>query len=225
MQVIRTAQQLTKSDWWNGLRPILKDNFTWYKVEEDEMSSSCKFYLDENRYIDYVNADDAKKIILYDTKFNRDLTISNIGATYHNATVFKVNDKCAGIAMGSDGTRVPAYSNKITFAFDTINNEAALAVISNITMEYCWINDSIVDPTGSTNIPFSYKNSAFVTAQIVPFVNCFSGAVFDNICAIVTTPYSECFVDFNNEKFLFTNNFAMACGNEIEYITQIKQEG
>ena len=221
MEIIKSAQKIPKANMISVTAALVRDSFTWYKIEEDD--THINLYLTDTAYLQFINSDTTYHFNVVDTAHDYTSLEYNVGnGTWHNATIFKVSEQCGAIAFASNSS-TPDYSNTICIAFDTTNGNGGTAIISPTTSSYSKIIDGIDDLASTSPTPFALSrgySAGHVCSQIAPLVNAKTGVKFDNICGILHSNIAMGnLVDSDGSKYLFSVGLAIPCGDEITYTT------
>lgn len=212
MNVYRTDISVGAESLYNQFIGIM-NLFTWYDTEFD--GTNAKFYINATQYINVSFSSNAFRVDLYSNETL--VTSGNVFASQYggNASVYKNEDALAiSFIAGSYSSMPTSYSYTANLIVDKIgNNTSVIYDLSTSTTQIRVLNNSsegqrVYKPFTPNSI-VNYTN----TAQIVPFIDVFSGNAYDKIHGILITPWNNTIVDMLGEKWLFTNGFALPAGN------------
>lgn len=220
MQAWRTGTVSGGVELYTKIVSIL-NNFDWEDVDTST-SNQTDFYLNDINYI---------RVYLYNSQcnisVNSDIGSSGIisGLTTQLVTCYK-SGSCGIMCFGTDSVN---YSYKAGLVFDTCDNGTDRVMFVNLTAtnSYYQLYDGNFRTESGTTAYKAYNhsgsygkslNSNSSTIQLAPFINSLDGEKCDNLYVVMITPVTDCFVDFNGQKWLITNTFALPAGDsEPEY--------
>lgn len=232
MKVYRTKVNSRVSDWLDGTAKMLENAYSWLKVERNEEGDEdgnkyIRFFVTDTIYIEMnlsssnVRTLTVKDTLLWDDK--EQPTMVNSSVAYHNMSIFKANDDCIGISVVTNGDKSIKFSNECSLFIDTFKdaeNSGKMVIAKNGSGVY--VADGYTHYVG-VYVPYTSSNSyrdIYQTSQFTPFVSPYSGKQADNINGILLANQMNTIVDIDGSKWLFTNGFALPCGNKIEYVRE-----
>ena len=211
----------TDSDFLANMYTFLKANCTWHATDD----SNYILYVTDGIYLKLVSDDYSFRVDLKDTSTGaawlNSRTCYSSSNTYFNATIFKVNDDCFGIAFNSGDGSVTYYEfcQIVIDSYTVDDTKSKMALTQNGSSRYIadgkTSNDNIYSPYTGVGSYNSYYES-YPTAQIAPFVSPYGGQTADNLYTILLTNQTNHIVTLNEtEQWLFTGGFALPCGDEV----------
>lgn len=216
MQAWRTGTVSGGVELYTKIVSILKYNFDWEDVGTST-SNQTDFYLNDINYIRVSLSNSKCSISVYSDISSSDI-ISNL--TTQLVTCYK-SGSCGIMCFGTDSVN---YSYKAGLVFDTCDNGTDRVVFVNLTTtnSYYQLYDGNFRTETATTTYKAYNHSGSYgkslnpntsTIQLAPFINSLDGEKCDNLYVVMITPVTDCFVDFNGQKWLITNTFALPAGD------------
>lgn len=192
------------------------NNFDWEDVDTST-SNQTDFYLNDINYI-RVSLSSSKCSISVYSDISSSEVINNL--TTQLVTCYK-SGSCGIMCFGTDSVN---YSYKAGLVFDTCDNGTDRVVFVNLTTTspYYQLYDGNFRTESGTTAYKAYNHSGSYgkslnpntsTIQLAPFINSLDGEKCDNLYVVMITPVTDCFVDFNGQKWLITNTFALSAGD------------
>lgn len=224
MEIIHSSRiyDRTDSDFLTNMHNFLKANGSWYSTDD----TNKILYVTDKIYIQLITDSSAFAVDLKDNStgaaWSSPYSAYYANAQYFNATIFKVNNDCFGIAFnsGSDGV---TYSTVCPIIIDsyTVDGNTNKMVVARRINDRTHIADGKTNnvslySTYSTDSVYPSLSESYPTGQIAPFVSPYGGQKADNLHTILLTNQTNAIVTLNGtEKWLFTNTFALPCGDEV----------
>ena len=215
MQAWRTGTVSGGVELYTKIVSIL-NNFDWEDVDTST-SNQTDFYLNDINYI-RVSLSSSKCSISVYSDISSSEIISNL--TIQLVTCYK-SGSCGIMCFGTDSVN---YSYKARLVFDTCDNGTDRVVFVNLTTvnSYYQLYDGNFRTESGTTAYKAYNHSGSYgkslnpntsTIQLAPFINSLDGEKCDNLYVVMITPVTDCFVDFNGQKWLITNTVALSAGD------------
>ena len=215
MQAWRTGTVSGGVELYTKIVSIL-NNFDWEDVDTST-SNQTDFYLNDINYI-RVSLSSSKCSISVYSDISSSEIISNL--TIQLVTCYK-SGSCGIMCFGTDSVN---YSYKASLVFDTCDNGTDRVVFVNLTTvnSYYQLYDGNFRTESGTTAYKAYNHSGSYgkslnpntsTIQLAPFINSLDGEKCDNLYVVMITPVTDCFVDFNGQKWLITNTVALSAGD------------
>ena len=224
MQAWRTDTVSSASELYTKIVSML-NNFDWEEVDTTT-TNVTDFYLNDTNYIRVSLTTYCSVTVCSDVETNT--IISN----YTKCLVSCYKAGGCGVMCFSDSNNTVDYSYKAALVFDTCDNESDRVVFVNLNVTnsyYYQLYDGHFRTASGTTAykAYSYGSSGYgkslnansSTVQLAPFINSLDGEKCDNLYVVMITPAENCFIDFNGQKWLITNTFALPAGDsEPEYV-------
>lgn len=215
MQAWRTGTVSGGFELYTKIVSIL-NNFDWEDVATST-SNQTDFYLNDINYI-RVSLSSSKCSISVYSDISSSEVINNL--TTQLVTCYK-SGSCGIMCFGTDSVN---YSYKAGLVFDTCDNGTDRVVFVNLTTTnpYYQLYDGNFRTESGTTAYKAYNHSGSYgkslnpntsTIQLAPFINSLDGEKCDNLYVVMITPVTDCFVDFNGQKWLITNTVALPAGD------------
>ena len=215
MQAWRTGTVSGGFELYTKIVSIL-NNFDSEDVDTSA-SNQTDFYLNDINYI-RVSLSSSKCSISVYSDISSSEIISNL--TIQLVTCYK-SGSCGIMCFGTDSVN---YSYKASLVFDTCDNGTDRVVFVNLTTvnSYYQLYDGNFRTESGTTAYKAYNHSGSYgkslnpntsTIQLAPFINSLDGEKCDNLYVVMITPVTDCFVDFNGQKWLITNTVALPAGD------------
>ena len=215
MQAWRTGTVSGGVELYTQIVSIL-NNFDWEDVDTST-SNQTDFYLNDINYIRVSWSSSICSISVY-SDISSSGVINNL--TTQLVTCYK-SGSCGIMCFGTDSVN---YSYKAGLVFDTCDNGTDRVVFVNLTTtnSYYQLYDGNFRTGSGTTAYKAYNHSGSYgkslnpntsTIQLAPFINSLDGEKCDNLYVVMITPVTDCFVDFNGQKWLITNTVALPAGD------------
>ena len=224
MQAWRTDTVSSASELYTKIVSML-NNFDWEEVDTST-SRQTDFYLNDTNYIRVSNANGYCSVTVYS-----DVSSNGVISNYAACLVSCYKAGGCGVLCFSSNNNTVDYSYTAKLVFDTCDNGSDRMVFLNLDAGngYYQLYDSHFRTASGTTAykAYSYGSSGYgkslnansSTVQLAPFVNSLDGEKCDNLYVVMITPAENCFIDFNGQKWLITNTFALPAGDsEPEYV-------
>lgn len=220
MKIYRSGVNITASNICPVAIRVFEAVNDWHRTESIE--GGKRFYLRDDLYftVTYYENNTGLKILI---NYGTDVGEVYFGTPYNYIEIYKTDTSMFICPYGDDYVLdTPSeYCCNAVYIVNTVDN-SEVNVLSRIYNDsYCTcIGEELLGDDMSIALNGRYqdihkKDSS--TTQLVPFYNSKTGKRFNDLYQILTSRLENGIVVFNDQKWLFIKNFAVSCGNTLEY--------
>lgn len=221
MKIYRSGLNITASNICPVAIKVFEAVNDWHRTESIE--GGKRFYLRDDLYftVTYYENNTGLKILI---NYGTDVGEFSLGSSYNYIEIYKTDTSMFICPYGDNNVLdTPSeYCCNARYIVNTVDNSEVNVLSGIYNDSYCTCRgEELLGDDMSIALNGRYQNihkrESSIT-QLVPFYNSKTGKRFNDLYQILTSRL-EGIVVFNDQKWLFIKNFAVSCGNTLEYET------
>lgn len=220
MKIYRSGVNITASNICPVAIRVFEAVNDWHRTESIE--GGKRFYLRDDLYftVTYDENNTGVKILI---NYGTDVGEFSLGRPYNYIEIYKTDTSMFICPYGDhDVLDTPSeYCCNAVYIVNTVGNSEVNVLSGVYNDSYCICrgeellgDDMSIALNGRYQV--IHKRESSIT-QLVPFYNSKTGKRFNDLYQILTSRLENGIVVFNDQKWLFIKNFAVPCGNTLEY--------